>query len=153
MYDESEEMQIKAAIEASLQDLKNQSQDSDSDSDSKFTTPFETNDWRTYLGSDESPKVEIVIRYPDGNREKVIFPSTSKLKVKLENKIFKNKINSVFFCYQALFLYVKDHGYDTSNYDLITNFPKKILSTCNETITLEEAGIHSRDTLYVQTKN
>lgn len=40
-----------------------------------------------------------------------------------------------------------------NNYDLITNFPKKNLSACDENSTLETAGIHSRDTLYVQQKN
>lgn len=38
-------------------------------------------------------------------------------------------------------------------YDLITNFPKKNLSSIDENFTLENAGIHSRDTLYVQVKN
>lgn len=41
-----------------------------------------------------------------------------------------------------------------NEYDLITNFPKKNLSSFyNDTATLENVGIHSRDTLYVQTKN
>ena len=38
-------------------------------------------------------------------------------------------------------------------YDLITNFPKKNLSSFEEDATLESAGIHSRDTLYVQMKH
>lgn len=40
-----------------------------------------------------------------------------------------------------------------NEYDLITNFPKKNLSSCDGQETLENVGIHSRDTLYVQTKN
>lgn len=39
------------------------------------------------------------------------------------------------------------------DYDLITNFPKKNLSSINANSTLQEAGIHSRDTIYVQVKN
>lgn len=44
--------------------------------------------WKNYIGSDESNKMEIVIRYPNGNKEKVMFPSDSKLKV--NGKIFNN---------------------------------------------------------------
>jgi hypothetical protein len=41
-----------------------------------------------------------------------------------------------------------------NDYDLITNFPKKNLKEISDSdnITLESAGIHSRDTLYVQHK-
>lgn len=50
-------------------------------------------------------------------------------------------------------MYVNDHGYNMNEYDLITNFPKKSLSSYDEYETLEKVGIHSRDTLYVQIKN
>ncbi|KAH7641300.1 ubx domain-containing protein 7-like protein [Dermatophagoides farinae] len=144
-YEESEREQIEAAIKASLQDMEvhnNHDDDDDDDDDCKIVKNDsmieqqqpKQDDWRNYLGSDESNKMEIVIRYPNGNKEKVMFPSDSKLK--------------------ALFLYVTEHGYNMNEYDLITNFPKKNLSSSyNDTATLENVGIHSRDTLYVQTKN
>lgn len=81
-------MQLKAAIQASLQDMQENfgNENSEKDPDAQLENdlpekPIASNDWRAYLGSDESPKIEIVIRYPDGNKEKVIFPCTSKLKV------------------------------------------------------------------------
>ncbi|OTF73706.1 UBX domain-containing protein 7-like protein [Euroglyphus maynei] len=134
-YDESEREQIEAAIKASLQDMDgpNNPDDHESDSDCVIIENESKDDWRNYIGSDESNKMEIVIRYPNGNKEKVMFPSDSKLK--------------------ALFLYVTEHGYNMNEYDLITNFPKKNLSSCDGKETLENVGIHSRDTLYVQTKN
>lgn len=49
-------------------------------------------------------------------------------------------------------LYVAEKGFSASEYDLITNFPKKNLSSIDQNETLESAGIHSRDLLYVQTK-
>jgi len=48
---------------------------------------------------------------------------------------------------------VRDKGYKMEEYDLISNFPKKNLSSLDEHATLENAGIHSRDTLYVQMKH
>lgn len=45
------------------------------------TITKEMDSWKNYLGSDESNKMEIVIRYPDGNKQKVMFPSDSKIKV------------------------------------------------------------------------
>jgi len=85
LFDETEDMQIKAAIQASLQDIENENKhdtESDHSPPPQFNTISEEN-WKNYLGSDNSPKVEIVIRYPDGNRENTIFPSTSKMKVNM----------------------------------------------------------------------
>lgn len=79
-------MQIKAAIEASLQDIetttKSNCNDTQLDQDLMETSQVELkDDWKNYLGSDDSPKFEIVMRYPDGKRENTIFSSTSKMKV------------------------------------------------------------------------
>jgi hypothetical protein len=38
-------------------------------------------DWRQYLGPENGNKFEFVVRYPDGNRENITFPSESQLKV------------------------------------------------------------------------
>lgn len=67
----------------------NSSSDSISSSDDTDEDAYETpsqveiekEDWKNYLGSDEDPKVEIVIRFPNGDRENAIFPSSSKMKV------------------------------------------------------------------------
>jgi hypothetical protein len=188
LYDESEEMQLKAAIAASLKEVAKNEQNTtnqfnndvdDSDletfesdneentknnsNDAQFKTNFKSEsiknakesgvsstslsncnsqeaklntaeDWRQYLGPENGNKFEFVVRYPDGNRENITFPSESQLK--------------------ALFLYLSAKGYNMNDYDLITNFPKKNLKEISnsDTITLESAGIHSRDTLYVQHK-
>ncbi|KAJ6222127.1 hypothetical protein RDWZM_000672 [Blomia tropicalis] len=126
IVNDSEEMLLEAAINASLTDITGNGFDHQTQETSK-------EHWKNYLGSDLSPKIEVVIRYPDGARENAIFPSTSKMK--------------------ALFLYVSEKGFNVEEYDLITNFPKKNLSNCNVNDTLENVGIHSRDTLYVQMKN
>jgi len=38
-------------------------------------------DYRLYLGPENGTKFEFVVRYPDGNRENITFPSESQLKV------------------------------------------------------------------------
>lgn len=118
LYEESKEAQLKAAIEASLQEvakaepsathnISNDADDSDletfvdSDPEDKLnavpkestsyqkSTPPPTptkepkvvEDYRLYLGPENGSKVELIIRYPDGNRENITFPSDSQLKV------------------------------------------------------------------------
>lgn len=87
---DSEAKQIQDAIKASLAEAgPNSSSDSISSSDDTDEDAYETpsqveiekEDWKNYLGSDEDPKVEIVIRFPNGDRENAIFPSSSKMKV------------------------------------------------------------------------
>ena len=48
---------------------------------SPVTEPLE--DYRLYLGPENGSKFELVVRYPDGNRENITFPSDSQLKVLL----------------------------------------------------------------------
>ena len=81
-------MQIEAAIKASLQDMEDNNQHNsgeqnldDSTKQQNSTTNIIKDEWKNYLGTDDSNKIEIVIRFPDGNKEKVMFPSNSKLKV------------------------------------------------------------------------
>ncbi|XP_054167224.1 UBX domain-containing protein 7-like [Oppia nitens] len=183
LYEESEEMQLKAAIEASLTDASHQTTNNDNDdsdcetfdSDNEDNTKLsnkvsnlshktkemtsfsnvkpstsvvmpsasvvkqeniEIEDYHKYLGPENGSKFEFVVRYPDGNRENITFPSDSRIK--------------------ALFIYLSSKGYNMNDFDLITNFPKRNLKEYftneSDVITLESAGIHSRDTLYVQHK-
>ncbi|CAG2169931.1 unnamed protein product [Oppiella nova] len=183
LYEESEEMQLKAAIAASLQEVvskgeaipNNNPDVDDSDDLETFDSDNEDNrshsiaskamanscplntketshsdtasqeskpeaqvieDYRQYLGPENGSKFELVVRYPDGNRENIIFPSESQLK--------------------ALFVFLSSKGYNMNDYDLITNFPKRnlndFIASESDVITLESAGIHSRDMLYVQHK-
>lgn len=78
----------------------------DSDDDA-YETPSqaenEKEDWKNFLGSDDSPKVEIVIRYPNGDRENVIFPSSSKMKVKC-NWLTKTTFTFTLCFYQSGFI-------------------------------------------------
>jgi hypothetical protein len=48
---------------------------------SQEAKPNTAEDWRQYLGPENGNKFEFVVRYPDGNRENITFPSESQLKV------------------------------------------------------------------------
>ena len=54
-----------------------------SDNLPKSQTTEPTEDYRVYLGPENGSKFELVVRYPDGNRENITFPSDSQLKVLL----------------------------------------------------------------------
>ena len=66
------------AIKASLQDHDNHDYNDDdcqiieNESMMEKQQP-EKDNWRNYLGSDESNKMKIDMQYPNGNKEKVIF--------------------------------------------------------------------------------
>lgn len=103
IYDEDEEAQLAAAIKASLEpsaQIKpipiSIDSDSEGSNDSYVSGDSETpkviatdsspeeiipEDYSQYLGSEISEKTELVLRYPDGNKEKKTFPIDSKLKV------------------------------------------------------------------------
>ncbi|KAF7490058.1 UBX domain-containing protein 7 [Sarcoptes scabiei] len=130
--DYGEQSDLEAAIQASLRDMENYQKVEKNKSDSVLESVLGQNDrWENYLGKKEN-KMEILIRYPDGQKKMMMFPPDSKLK--------------------ALFLYVTENGYNMNEYELITNFPKKNLSSCDENLNLESV-MHHRETLYVQTKN
>ena len=104
IYDADEEAQLAAAIKASLEPsaqikpipISIESDSSDGSNDSFVSGDSATpkvddspeviisevvDDYTQYLGSEASDKTELVLRYPDGNKEKMTFPVDSKLKV------------------------------------------------------------------------
>ncbi|XP_023226428.1 UBX domain-containing protein 7-like isoform X1 [Centruroides sculpturatus] len=171
IVDKSEEQQLKAAIEASLNETVSKlsgkgsdlSDDDDTDvetfeSDSESSLPnnhdsknkhikenskhCENNEnvndksasnWKMYLGSNEDPKSELIIRFPDGRRQHITFPCSSQL--------------------QALLLYAVSSGYPAETYELVTHFPRRRLCTLDKEQTLKEAGLFPRETIFIQLKN
>ena len=89
-------------------------------------------DWKTHLGLDSDPASSIVIRYPDGTKERLSLPCTSTI--------------------LALLDYVHNKGFPGDNYELMANFPKRRLLTMEATTTFKEAGLFPQDTIFVQSK-
>lgn len=102
-------------------------------SESLESTSDTDESWKQHLGCDSDPTTELVLRLPDGKREQIRWPCTSKL--------------------EALQLFVETFGYSQKNYELVTNFPRKNLSDLELTKTLKDVGLYPRETIFVQLKN
>uniref|UniRef100_A0A0K2V1H0 UBX domain protein 7 [Anolis carolinensis] n=2 Tax=Lepeophtheirus salmonis TaxID=72036 RepID=A0A0K2V1H0_LEPSM len=153
-------MAIKASLEASKEKVKNMDSDSevdvtyDDDSNSSSflssvkdtssklskssipSTPSvsKTNEplrkWEEYLGKSDDPISSIMIRFPDGARESKDFPSTSKL--------------------IAIILYIVSKGFPSETHEIVTNFPRRIITDLDDEKTLSEHGLYPQETLFVQ---
>ncbi|XP_035216881.1 UBX domain-containing protein 7-like [Stegodyphus dumicola] len=171
LLDQSEESQLKAALEASLKDAAlvnvddNDSDFETFDSDSESTSMkankasdvnsnsdhsndtidvvgfTESNDkdafkcqnsWKEHLGSEDDPKTDLVLRLPNGKREQITWPCTTKIK--------------------SLLLYLEELGYDTEQYELVTNYPRRNLCQLDLCKTLKEVDLYPREMVFVQLK-
>ena len=135
-YDQSEEAQLKAAIDASLKTQTDNNNKNKNQAILTNTSKLITTTWQNYIGSDQASKWILQIRLPNGYLDRICLPSDSKIK--------------------ALYLYLweKHCLHVGSQYSLFTNCPRKrnVSESCAEEDTLEEAGIRDRDALYLQEK-
>lgn len=89
--------------------------------------------WENYLGEKGGEETTILIRWPDGQRSPWTQPSSSQLR--------------------ALLLFIQEEGYDPTSYEVVTNFPRKLLSSLDCHQSLKQLGLHSRETVFVQQKD
>jgi hypothetical protein len=89
--------------------------------------------WREYLGDASEPTANILIRYPDGRRDAWRQPAGSQLR--------------------ALVLFVACQGFGPDKYELVTNFPRRVLSSMELTSSLRDCGLHPQETVFVQLKD
>ncbi|GFY48282.1 UBX domain-containing protein 7 [Trichonephila inaurata madagascariensis] len=169
LLDQSEEEQLKAAIEASVKESNNVNVEDDSDletfdSDSESaggkvsatgnisTHSDHSNDaidvvglsenneqtsegmktWKEFLGNEDDPKSDLVLRLPDGKREQITWPCTTKLK--------------------SLLLYLGEIGYNPEKYELVTNYPRRNLCQLDLFKSLKDVDLFPREMIIVQLK-
>jgi hypothetical protein len=89
--------------------------------------------WEAYLGPAGDPPANILIRYPDGQRDAWRQPATSRLR--------------------ALVLFVGSKGFAPADYEVVTNFPRRVLSDLDLDQSLREAGLCPQETVFVQLKD
>lgn len=89
--------------------------------------------WEDHLGPKDDPPTNILIRYPDGSRDPWNQPATSKLKALLE--------------------FISWKGFSLSDHEVVTNFPKRVLSQLDQNLTLKEHNLFPRETIFVQLKD
>ena len=74
---------------------------------------------------------QILIRFPNGERREQCFSSTDKV--------------------QAIYRYIDSLGLPViGNYRLISSFPRKVYGVDQMGMTLKEAGLHPRASLFVE---
>ncbi|KAF8797295.1 UBX domain-containing protein 7-like [Argiope bruennichi] len=171
LLDQSEEEQLRAAIEASVKeskliniedndsDLETFDSDTESAGDKISSTVnanvysdqsndtidvvgiSESNDkdptlaecsWRDFIGDEEDPKSDLVLRLPDGKREQVTWPCSTKLK--------------------SLLLFIDEIGYSPDKYELVTNYPRRNLCQLDLSKSLKEVDLFPREMIFVQLK-
>ncbi len=89
--------------------------------------------WEAYLGPAGDPPANILIRYPDGQRDAWRQPASSRLR--------------------ALVLFVGSKGFVQADYEVVTNFPRRVLSDLDLDQSLREAGLCPQETVFVQLKD
>ena len=93
----------------------------------------EETDWEKYLGADTDPVANIMIRFPDGSRDNWKQPGTSRLK--------------------SLVLYIRSKGFSLEDHEIVTNFPRRVITQLSLMDTVKEAGLFPQETVFVQLKD
>jgi len=118
-------------------DLQYSTSNVDNSSQSKGLNSSEEDSWRKYLGviDEESPNSAtiILIRFPDGSRESWRQSADSLLK--------------------SLLFYVEFKGFSLVNHEVVTNFPRVVVSELDREKTLKELELCPRQTVFVQIKD
>merc|ERR1712029_1279475 len=88
------------------------------DSESTKQSEEEVGSWEDFLGDPNDPKSSIMIRFPDGQREAKNIPSSST--------------------FMAITKYVTSRRFALDSHEIVTNFPRRILTDMDETKTLKD---------------
>jgi len=67
--------------------------------------------------------------------------------------VLRSKMKDLLHCFQVLQQHVASRGYPTSDYELVTHFPRRNLSELKSSTPLESASLQTRDTVFVQAKS
>ena len=107
--------------------------------------------WEKYLGDKDDAHSSIMIRFPDGNRVTKDIPCSSQFQVRIFVFFFSlSKLTDVGF--QAIVGYVASEGYSLDKHEIVTNFPRRILTDLDTTQTLKDLGLFPKETVFVQQK-
>ncbi|XP_002131429.2 UBX domain-containing protein 7-like isoform X1 [Ciona intestinalis] len=82
--------------------------------------------------SNGGSKCKLVLRFPNGNRDIITMYASDTLK--------------------DLAHFISSKDFDLKFYEFLTNFPRKKLSSMDDSITLDAAGLCPQDTIFIQEK-
>ena len=60
---------------------------------------------------------------------------------------------NIFYLSQAIIKFVVSEGYPLERYEIVTNFPRRILTDLDETKTLKELNLFPQETVFVQQRS
>lgn len=120
------------AIDAWSSKAKGVSLKSHEESNGKVKRKDEIKTWKDFLGGEDDPKSDLVLRLPDGKREQISWPCTTKVK--------------------SLLLYIAEIGYNPEEYELVTNYPRRNLCQLDLWKSLKEVDLFPREMVFVQLK-
>lgn len=169
LLDQSEEYQVKAALEASMKEatvVNVEDNDSDfetfdSDSESPKSKPSKI----SHVNSENSNDTIDVVGLSESkdNSEaksnltwKAYLGDVADLKSDLVLRFPDGKKTQVTWpCstkVKCLLLYIEELGYDAQKYELVTNFPRRNLCLLDLNKTLKEVDLYPREMIFVQLK-
>lgn len=102
------------------------------ESNTSVESVIDKRDYKAFLGPETDEKTTVMLRLPDGQREKLSVAFSSKL--------------------LALVLFVGSKGFSNERYELIAQFPHRQLSQLDYDATLRDIGFHAQETIFVQTR-
>ncbi|KAL8589281.1 hypothetical protein ACOMHN_039924 [Nucella lapillus] len=88
--------------------------------------------WLKHFGDAADPTTILIVRFPDGKKEHLSLPCSSKL--------------------QALFVFCSSKGFAQDRYELVVNFPRRSLSSLDPGSTISQASLHPQETVFVQAR-
>ncbi|TRY70684.1 hypothetical protein TCAL_04831 [Tigriopus californicus] len=115
-------------VENNTIDNSKQTHQLDDDDDEK-----EDRHWTDYLGSAEDEKSHLLIRFPDGKREKKDLPCSSP--------------------FIAIIKYIVGEGYTLDSHEIVTNFPRRVLTDLEDSKSLKDLGLFPKETIFIQQKS
>ena len=93
-----------------------------------------------------------MIRFPDGNRVTKDIPCSSQFQVRIFVFFLFIKSKLIDVLLQAIVRYVASEGYSLDKHEIVTNFPRRILTDLDTTQTLKDLGLFPKETVFVQQK-
>ncbi|XP_066936195.1 UBX domain-containing protein 7-like [Clytia hemisphaerica] len=113
---------------------------------------------KTTKGCYEKPNVEITEEKPPTTKAAThtqnILDDPTKEKVKILLRTPTNERKQILIYHEAtledLAREVSKLGWSSSRYELIKSFPRQNLSSLDQTTTLEKAGLHKQETIFIQ---
>ncbi|XP_053204042.1 uncharacterized protein LOC128388639 [Panonychus citri] len=166
-YEETEEMQLRAAIAASLEENRKMDTSNVKTEDSSDESELETFDSDTETGFPskipKEPKKEplisdVKVEKPPSPEswEKYLVPespTTADITIRFPDGKRERKAFPSQSPLKILFLYISSKGYSMNDYDLVIHFPKKNLSEFSDTDTLSSAGLCPGNNVFVHMKS